>query len=143
MTDSLKEQFHYVYLASKSPRRRAILKKMGVRFELIVFSKATGVELDENPLKNENINEYSERITREKLELGWNAVNDRKLLPSPVLVADTCIGFKAKLLVKPSNLDDAFNILTKLSGNTHYVYTTIAIQFGDTRELYQQIRSEI
>ena len=56
MTDLPKEQFHYVYLASKSPRRRSILKKMGVRFELIVFSKATGVDLDENPLKDENIN---------------------------------------------------------------------------------------
>ena len=99
MTDSLKEQFHYVYLASKSPRRRAILKKMGVRFELIVFSKGIGVELNEEPQKNEEINEYSERITYEKLELGWNAVNDRKLLPSPVLVADTCIGFQGKLLV--------------------------------------------
>ena len=135
MTDLSKEQFHYVYLASKSPRRRSILKKMGVRFELIVFSKATGVDLDENPLKNENINEYSERITREKLELGWNAVNDRKLLPSPVLVADTCIGYQGEIIGKPSNLDDAFNILTKLSGNTHSVYTTIAIQFGDTREV--------
>ena len=135
MTDLLKEQFHYVYLASKSPRRRAILKKMGVRFELIVFSRATGVELNEEPLKNEEINEYSERITYEKLELGWNAVNDRKLLPSPVLVADTCIGFQGQIIGKPSNLDDAFNILTKLSGNTHSVYTTIAIQFGDTREV--------
>ena len=51
MTDILKEQFLYVYLASKSPRRRAILKKMGVRFELIVFSRATGVELNEEPTK--------------------------------------------------------------------------------------------
>jgi septum formation protein len=135
MTDFSKEQFHYVYLASKSPRRRAILKKMGVRFELIVFSRATGVDLDEQPRKNEDINDYSERITREKLELGWNAVNDRKLLPSPVLVADTCIGYQGRIIGKPSNLDDAFSILTKLSGNTHTVYTTIAIQFGDTTEL--------
>ena len=117
------------------PKKEVILKKMGVRFELIVFSKATGVDLDENPLNDENINEYSERITREKLELGWNAVNDRKLLPSPVLVADTCIGYQGEIIGKPSNLDDAFNILTKLSGNTHSVYTTIAIQFGDTREV--------
>ena len=51
MTDILKEQFLYVYLASKSPRRRAILKKMGVRFELIVFSRSTGVDLNEKPLK--------------------------------------------------------------------------------------------
>jgi septum formation protein len=135
MTDLIKEQFHYVYLASKSPRRRAILKKMGVRFELIVFSKATGVDLDEKPLHDEDINEYSERITTEKLELGWNAVSDRKLLPSPVLVADTCIWFKEQIIGKPSNLDDAFNILTKLSGNIHTVYTTIAIQYGDKREI--------
>ena len=135
MTDFIKEQFHYVYLASKSPRRRAILKKMGVRFELIVFSRSTGVDLDEKPIANENIHEYSERITREKLQLGWNAVNERKLLPSPVLVADTCIGFQDQIIGKPSNLDDAFNILSKLSGNIHHVYTTIAIQFGDSCEL--------
>ena len=135
MTESIKEQFHYVYLASKSPRRRAILKKMGVRFELIVFSRATGVDLDEKPLKGENINKYSQRITLEKLEMGWNAVNDRKLLPSPVLVADTCIDFQDEIIGKPLNLDDAFNILTKLSGKTHFVYTTIAIQFGEIREL--------
>ena len=135
MTDFSKEQFHYVYLASKSPRRRAILKKMGVRFELIVFSRSTGVDLDEKPLASENIHEYSERITREKLQLGWNAVNERKLLPSPVLVADTCIGFQGQIIGKPSNLDDAFNILSKLSGNIHHVYTTIAIQYGDSSEL--------
>ena len=135
MTDISKEQFLYVYLASKSPRRRAILKKMGVRFELIVFSRSTGVELNEEPLKNEEINEYSKRITCEKLELGWNAVNDRKLLPSPVLVADTCIEFQGQIIGKPANLDDAFNILTKLSGNTHAVHTTIAIQFRDSREV--------
>ena len=135
MTNSIKEQFHYVYLASKSPRRRVILKKMGVRFELIVFSRSTGVGLDEKPLSNENIQEYSERITREKLQLGWNAVNERKLLPSPVLVADTCIGFQDQIIGKPSNLDDAFNILSNLSGNVHHVYTTIAVQFADSCEL--------
>ena len=135
MTDPSKEQFHYVYLASKSPRRRSILKKMGVRFELIVFSRASSVDLDEEPLKGEDINEYSIRITKEKLELGWNAVNDRKLLPSPVLVADTCIGFQGEIIGKPSNLDDAFNILSKLSGKSHTVYTTIAIQFDEICEL--------
>ena len=135
MTDTIKEQFHYVYLASKSPRRRSLLKKMGVRFELIVFSRASSVDLDEKPFKNEDIDEYSVRITQEKLELGWNAVNDRKLLPSPVLVADTCIGFKGNIIGKPSNLDDAFNILSKLSGNTHTVYTTTAIQYEEFREL--------
>ena len=108
---------------------------MGVRFELIVFSRSTGVDFDEKPLANENIHDYSERITREKLQLGWNAVNERKLLPSPVLVADTCIGFQDQIIGKPSNLDDAFNILSKLSGNIHNVYTTIAIQFGDSCEL--------
>ena len=41
------------------------------------------------------------------------------------LVADTCIWYQGEIIGKPSNLDDAFNILTKLSGNTHSVYTTI------------------
>ena len=56
------------------------------------------------------------------------------MLP-PVLVADTCIGFQGQIIGKPSNLDNAFNILTKLSGNIHTVHTTIAIQFGETKEI--------
>lgn len=70
-----------------------------------------------------------ERIARAKAEHGWRIVNWRKLLPQPVLSADTALEFEGKVIGKPFDEKDAQRILRQLSGHTHRVLTAVAVSF--------------
>ena len=118
-----------IYLASRSPRRRELLRQIGVHFDSIVFrdwSRGDG-EVDETPHAGEAPAAYVERLARAKAEQGWRIVDMRKLQPQPVLAADTTIEFAGDIIGKPRDPDDARDILRRLSGQTHRVLTAVAV----------------
>jgi septum formation protein len=68
-------------------------------------------------------------VARAKAEHGWRIVDWRKLLPQPVLSADTTLEFEGKVIGKPFDDEDAKRILRQLSGHTHRVLTAVAVGF--------------
>lgn len=113
------------YLASKSPRRSALLKEWGYSFKTI--PAVPGIpEVNESPRLNEVPERYVNRVTTLKASQGWLLAT--KCLgweERPILSADTIVVFKRKLLGKPKSPEEAKEILQMLSGNTHEVYTSV------------------
>lgn len=118
-----------IYLASKSPRRRELLRQVGIEFEILLLREIGGRtgEVCEDPLPAEVPDVYVQRIAREKAESGWNAVQMRRLPLRPVLAADTTVTIDGRILGKPTGSDDAMDMLRSLSGRTHEVLTAVAV----------------
>lgn len=103
-------------LASASPRRRDLLSQLGLAF------RVAAADLDETPLTGEAADVYVLRLARAKAQ----AVAQR--FPGTwVLAADTTVALGTELLGKPSGPDEARDMLTRLSGRTHAVYTGVAL----------------
>ncbi|HCI53871.1 MAG TPA: septum formation inhibitor Maf [Gallionella sp.] len=119
----------YLYLASQSPRRRELLKQIGVHFELLLLrtDARRQVDVDETPRENETPELYVQRLSREKARSGFDALQYRNLQPQPVLAADTTVTLDGKIYGKPENSDHAACMLRELSGREHQVLTAVAI----------------
>lgn len=112
-----------IYLASKSPRRRKLLKQLGINFK--VFS----VNTPEDFLDGEHPVECVKRIALEKMELA-----KLKVKGSIIITADTIVVLHHKVIGKPVSKSDAIKILSILSGKVHTVYTGFCVlnQKNDT-----------
>jgi len=126
-----------LYLASKSPRRKALLRQLDIEFETLLLREAIGRERDvvEEALDAEPASHYVERIARTKAQVGWERTQDRKLAERPVLGADTEVVLDGEVFGKPRDADDAIRMIKRLSGRTHQVLTAVAIRFRDTTEV--------
>jgi septum formation protein len=109
----------FVYLASASPRRRELLRQIGVSFRLI------DVAIDESARAGEGAAAYVERLASEKAEAGWRV---RPAEQAPVLAADTAVIIEGRILGKPTDRADAEAMLGALSGRSHEVLTAIALR---------------
>jgi len=118
-----------LYLASRSPRRRELLKQIGVRFEPLITRLAAprGPDVDEAIRAGEAPADYVERIAREKAQFGIEALAMRSMLAKPVLSADTVVILDRVILGKPEDAEEATDFLRRLSGRVHEVRTSVAI----------------
>ena len=120
-----------IYLASASPRRRELLKQIGVHFELLLLrTHPDRCDVDETPGNGEDPRDYVMRLARAKAETGHTAFRSRCLAPHPVLAADTTVTFDGKIIGKPKDRMEAAEILRLLSGQCHEVHTAIAMAYG-------------
>jgi septum formation protein len=111
-------------LASASPRRRELLERAGVAFEVIP------ADIPEEPRPDEQPIAFASRLAAEKSR----AVAER-VGPTParrVLAADTIVVLDDAILGKPSDADDALRMLGRLSGRTHVVVTAVALADSGT-----------
>jgi septum formation protein len=124
----------HIYLASRSSRRRELLKQIGVSFEVLLLREGAGREadFDETPLPEEPPGDYVLRIASIKAEAGWTRLGQRRMVRAPVLSADTTVAVEGRALGKPGNREEALEFLRLLSGKTHAVHTAVALKF-DTR----------
>ena len=118
-----------LYLASRSPRRRELLTRIGIDFDTVLFRDGARAdsETDETPFPDEDPVAYVERVARAKAVHGLKIVQERRLPLRPVLAADTTLEFKGEIIGKPESMADAAHILRCLSGETHRVLTGVAI----------------
>lgn len=123
-----------IYLASKSPRRRELLRQVGVEFELLLLRDRSprGPDVSEEILPGEKAEDYVARVAREKAEYGAKVILWRRLPLRPVLAADTTVVVDGRILGKPTNSAEAMEMLQFLSGRTHQVLTSVALHFNDT-----------
>lgn len=127
-----------IYLASQSPRRRELLKQIGVHFEMLLLrsSPRRKVDVDETPHPDESPADYVQRVCQEKARAGWETLAMRNLPPAPVLAADTTVALDGQIIGKPDDNRHAADILRSLSGTRHQVLTAVAIVFGERLEMH-------
>ena len=128
-----------IYLASRSPRRRDLLKQIGVPFELLLLREdlRRGVDVDETPLAEESPGVYVLRVASAKAAMAVRQIAYRGLPQKPVLSADTTVVFDGQIVGKPEDAEHAARILRTLSGREHQVLTAVAIA------LREQIEAQI
>jgi septum formation protein len=129
-----------IYLASKSPRRRELLHQIGIQFELLLLRDSPGRQVDvpEVVMPGELPRDYVTRITNQKAQTAWNILVQRKLPLHPVLTADTAVVLNNVIYGKPSNRAEAHEMLSRLSGQTHQVLTSVAVTFRQHHNQYTQ-----
>jgi septum formation protein len=107
-----------VYLASASPRRRALLAQVGLECEVLA------ADVDESVAPGELPEDYVRRLALAKAR----AARARAPLAGvPVVAADTAVVIGAEVLGKPAGEADCARMLGLLSGRTHRVLTAVAV----------------
>ena len=126
-----------VYLASRSPRRQALLRQIGVTFDELRLRTAAGRHRDvvEEAKDGEPPLHYVERIARTKAATGWRRMVERGLPPRPVLGADTEVVLDDVIFGKPVDADAARQMIARLSGRRHDVLTAVALRWQDDVEV--------
>lgn len=124
---TMKPNERKIYLASKSPRRRELLRQIGVEFELLLDDK----EVDEQVLPDEKVRNYVARVTLDKMNSAYRTMLRRQLPVRAVLAADTTVVIDDRILGKPANKTEAMAMIRSLSGRSHQVLTSVAVIYKE------------
>jgi len=126
-----------LYLASKSPRRQALLRQLAIEFDTLLLREAAGRDRDvvEETRDAEPAAHYVERMARTKAQVGWQRMENRKLAERPVLGADTEVVLDGEVFGKPRNANDAARMIRRLAGRSHQVLTAVALRHRDGTEV--------
>lgn len=103
-------------LASASPRRKELLEKTGLPFEIL---PAKGEEIITKELPWEIVEELSFQKAKE--------IAAQQKEDCIVIGADTIVAKDRKIMGKPKDEEDAFAMLSELSGDQHQVYTGVTL----------------
>ena len=111
-----------IILASKSEVRKKILNQNGINCEVIP------ADIDEDQVKESLLQEKAtpEIISKNLAELKANKISEKKH-DYLVLGADSVIDLNGELISKPTNRNEAFNILEKLNGQKHQLISSVCI----------------
>lgn len=117
-------------LASSSPRRRKLLSELHTPFKIISGS------IPENRKRGEIPSRMVRRLAVQKAESIARRLRSKSSL---VIGADTVVVFKGKIFGKPKSRRHAAEMLMKLSGKTHCVYTGVAVVNSITMESFSAV----
>ncbi|HNW57949.1 MAG TPA: Maf family nucleotide pyrophosphatase [Bacteroidales bacterium] len=106
-----------IILASRSPRRRRLLRELGLKFEV------ADKDYSETYPNNLSGDEIARHIAYGKALQFKNEVSGNDIL----ITADTIVWCNEKVLGKPIDFDDAVKMLQEISGNTHEVITGVCL----------------
>lgn len=109
---------HQIVLASGSPRRKEILEKLGLVFEI------DPPEVDETPKHRENPLSYVQRIAAAKAD----KVALRHEQHCVIIAADTTVALDGEIFGQPRDLDEARLMIQKLSKKSHSVHTAVSVR---------------
>ena len=118
-----------IILASQSPRRKQLLEWAEVPFEIIVK------ETDESYPDHLSKPEIAIHIARNKALI----IKPTLHKSIPILAADTIVVLDGRIIGKPTNREDAVNILTTLSGKQHQVITGVVILHKENEIAFAEI----
>lgn len=111
-----------IVLASNSPRRKELLGQLGITFSTRVLN-----DIDESYPDDMPACDVAEFISKKKADAYRKSMRDNEL----IITADTIVVCDNSILGKPSDTNDARNMLRKLSGRTHHVITGVTITTAD------------
>lgn len=109
----------FIYLASASPRRRELLRQIGVAYRRLP------VAVDETPAPGESPDAYVARLALAKAQQGCQTLGRRPA--APVLGADTTVVAAGAILGKPGDRAEGLAMLAQLSGCEHQVFSAVAL----------------
>ncbi len=107
-----------IILASQSPRRQQLLKDMGFHFKVVV------TDVDEVYPQEMPVFEIPAYLA----EIKANAIANQLKENTLIIAADTIVVIDNKVLGKPKDAEDAFNILQQISGRKHQVITGVCLK---------------
>ena len=122
-----------IILASKSPRRKALMDMLNLKYEVIVS------DADETLEEGLTIEEQAKRLSYIKAK----TVFDETIGDRIVIGSDTMVIKDNKIYGKPKDEKDAFKILKELSGSKHQVITGLAILVEKNGECKQYLDYDI
>lgn len=112
-----------IILASSSKRREEIFKKYNFKFKIIKKDIIERIDKDDSP---------EELVMSLAFRKAYIVAKDH---PEKIVIgADTVVVYKDEILSKPKNNDDAFRMLSLLSGKTHQVITGISVLNLDSNQ---------
>ncbi len=108
-----------LYLASRSPRRRELLARLGLEFSVLEL------DVPEHRRVTETARDYVARVARDKALAGLSSVADKP--GALVLGCDTEVVLSDEVFGKPHDKPDAVAMLQRLSGQEHTVISALAL----------------
>jgi len=122
-----------IVLASRSPRRSELLKQLGFDFDIIPS------RVEENSEQNETPREQVIRLAEAKaLDVG--AQHPGRW----IIAADTVVCIDGSILGKPKNAEEAFDMLNRLSGQEHFVFSGFSVHhFGKEKGAHQAVQTGV
>lgn len=133
-----------LYLASRSPRRKELLSKAGIRFRVHVPSEN---ELDAPRFRKETpARVIVRRISSAKAHAAVKELRARGVKRAIVLSADTLVFQRQHVLGKPRDATDARRMLRALSGTWHEVFTGVTVLRMEPKALHEhalEVRSRV
>ena len=90
-----------------------------------VAHQVRAVDIDEQALSHESPRSYVARLARAKAQTLWDRLPTNERLP--VLGSDTTVAMGADILGKPRDRGEGLRMLERLSGETHQVFTAVAL----------------
>ena len=112
-----------IILASSSPRRRELLEKAGVHFQVMPSQEEEHIENKEPAQIVENLSWQKAASVASKT--GQDVI---------VIGSDTLVAYEGRVLGKPRDAEEAVETLKLLQGNTHQVYTGVTVIVRDKEE---------
>lgn len=129
-----------IILASSSPRRKELLKLIGLEPEIIEPKVEEFIEMEEKSL------DFLKRLTI----LKGKSVYINEYFNFIIISSDTIVLLKNKIIGKPKDREDAFSILRALSNNVHEVWTGVSIiykgktyfDYAKTKVFFEEITDD-
>ncbi|PLW98300.1 MAG: septum formation protein Maf [Marinilabiliales bacterium] len=120
------EAFNIV-LGSGSPRRKKLLEEMGLSFTV------SPSQCEEKINPEWDFCEAAENLALQKAD----AFDESLFSESTILItADTIVCTESEILGKPLNKEEAFEMISSLSGNTHQVITGVCLKSSRSQKLF-------
>lgn len=131
-----------IILGSASPRRRELLEQIGISFEVKVSDREEIYTAKEpEKIVIELACEKAQHVAEDMEDSGEVKKN------LVIIGADTVVVLDGKILGKPKDAEDAFQMLAALQGRSHQVYTGVAMlhydENGDCRKISEAKRTDV
>ena len=118
-----------IILASSSPRRRELLEKLDIPFEVKTMNTE---EIFDN---NKNIYEAGMDVAYAKAKAVYDTLDGDII----VIGSDTIVNFNNKVIGKPKDLQDAFNMIKDFSGKPHEVISSLCLLIRKDGKEYKEL----
>lgn len=118
-----------IILASTSPRRRELLEKLDIPFEIITKNTE---EIFDN---KKNIYEASMDVSFAKAQAVYKEIDGDII----VIGSDTIVNFDNKVIGKPKDLNEAYRMIKSFSGNTHEVISSLCLLIRKNGKEYKEL----
>lgn len=124
-----------ILLASQSPRRHSLIKKLNVDFDTV--NPTFEEKLESNIYSDEKIKSLS--LQKALSVLDYEETNKISLKNCMIISADTVVVLDNTILGKPKDEKNAYEMLSSLSGKKHFVVTALTVLDADTKEVFSDI----